>query len=79
MDSSTTVSHDHLKQYMVNFNPMDYWYTVKWQSDLVHVYAIECVLPVCDKPFHLNNGFQQMWAENKKCETMHCIRDLNLC
>jgi len=25
----------------------------------------ECVLPVCDKPYHINNGFQQMWAEIK--------------
>ena len=23
MDSSTTVNHDHLEQYIVNYNPMD--------------------------------------------------------
>jgi len=63
MDSSTTVNHDHLLQYMVNINPMDKGYIVRWQSDLV--YTIECVLPVCDKPNHMNNGFQQMWAEIK--------------
>jgi len=33
------------------------------QSDLV--YTIESVLPVCDKPYHMNNGFQQMWADIK--------------
>ena len=33
------------------------------QSDLV--YTLESVLPVCDKPYHMNNGFQQMWAEIK--------------
>ena len=54
MDSSTTVNHDHLYQYMVNFNPMDYGFIVRCQSDLV--YTIECVL------YHMNNGFQQMWA-----------------
>ena len=26
---------------------------------------MESVLPVCDKPYHMNNGFQQMWAEIK--------------
>jgi len=63
MDSSTTVNHDHLQQYMVNFNPMDLGYIVRWQSDLV--YTIESVLPVCDKPYYMHYGFQQMWAEIK--------------
>jgi len=31
----------------------------------VLVYTIECVLHDCDKPYHTNNGFQQMWAEIK--------------
>jgi len=33
MDISATVNHDHLKQYMVNFNPIDkdYMYIVWWQ------------------------------------------------
>jgi len=29
-----------------------------WQFDLV--YTIESVLPVCDKPYHMNNGCQQI-------------------
>ena len=51
---------------MVNLNPMAKGYTqciVRRQSDLVC--TIECVLPVCDKPYYMNNGFQQMWAEIK--------------
>jgi len=36
-------------------------YIVRWQSDLA--YTIEYVLPGCDKPYHINNGFQQMWAD----------------
>jgi len=35
----------------------------KGQSDLV--YTIVSVLPVCDKPYHMNNGLQQMWADIK--------------
>jgi len=46
---------------MVNFNPIDKGYIVRLQSDLV--YTIESVRPVCDKPYHMNNGFQQMWPE----------------
>ena len=42
---------------------MDKGYIVRWQSDLV--YTIECVLPVCDKSYHMNNRFQQLWAEIK--------------
>jgi len=29
------------------------------------IYTIESVLPVCDKHYHMNNEFQQMWAEIK--------------
>jgi len=36
---------------------------VRWQSDLV--YTIQSILSVCDQPYHMNNGFQQMWAEIK--------------
>jgi len=46
------------------FNPLDKDYIVRSQSDLV--YTIESVLPVCDKPYHTNNRFQQMWAEINK-------------
>jgi len=49
---------------MVDFNTIDKEYIVSWQSDLV--YTIENVLPVCDKPYHMNNGFKQMLAEIKK-------------
>ena len=31
----------------------------------MYIYTIESVLPVCDKPYQMNNGFQQMWAEIK--------------
>jgi len=48
---------------MVNFNPKNEGYIVRWQSDIV--YSIETILPVCDKPYHMNNLFQQMWAEIK--------------
>jgi len=34
---------------------MESGYIVRWQSDLV--YTIESVLPVCDKPYHINNVF----------------------
>ena len=50
MDSSTTVNHDHVYLYMVNFNPVDYDYIVSWQSDLEN--TKESTLPVCDKPYH---------------------------
>jgi len=40
IDRSVTVNHDHLKQYMVKFNPIDYDYFVRWQSDL---YRAQCV------------------------------------
>jgi len=63
MDSSTTVKRHHLLQYMVNCNPMDKGYIFRWQSDLV--YTIEIVLSICDKHYHMNNRFQQMWAEIK--------------
>jgi len=63
MDCSTTVTHDHLLQYMVSFNSVDEEYIVRWQSDLV--YTIESVLPVYDKPYQMNNGLQQMGAEMK--------------
>ena len=49
---------------MVNFNPMDYGYIVRWQSDLEN--TKESILPVCDYLYNMNNGFQQMWAEIKK-------------
>jgi len=39
---------------------MDKEYIVSWQSDIV--LAIESALPVCDKPYHMNNGFQQLWV-----------------
>ena len=51
---------------------MDKGYIVRWQSD--KVYTKESVLPVCDKPYHMNNGFQQMWAKIKKM----CIYAYNL-
>jgi len=44
---------------MVNFNPIDYVYVVRWQADLVN--TNESVLCVCDKPYYTNNGIQQKW------------------
>jgi len=32
------------------------------------------ILPVCDKPYHMNNWSQQKWAEIKTCGTMHYLR-----
>jgi len=40
---------------------MDYGYIVRFQCDLF--YTIERVFSVCDKPYQMNNGFQQMWAD----------------
>jgi len=57
MDSSTTV------EIMIIYNST--WsILIHWIRD--QVYTIESVLPDCDKPYHMNNGFQQMWAEIKK-------------
>jgi len=42
---------------------MDQGYIVRWQSYLV--YTIGKVLPVYDKPYDMNNEFQQMLAEIK--------------
>ena len=55
---------------MVNFNPIDKGYIVRWQSDLVNTKENE--LNVCDKSYHTNNGFQQNGEEIKICGTMHC-------
>jgi len=35
---------------MINFNSINYDYTVSQQSDLENLK--ECILPVCDKPYH---------------------------
>jgi len=35
-------------------------------DNLTFVYSIESIIPACDKPYHMNNGFQQMWAVIKK-------------
>ena len=66
MDSSTTVNHDHLKLYMVNFNLKDYDYIVSWQSDLEN--TKENILPVCDKHCHkikenmpLGEELEKLW------------------
>jgi len=42
------------------------------------VYTIESVLPVCDKPYHTNNGFQQTWAEIKKNVELCILKDTNI-
>ena len=41
---------------------------IQWIRDILSgdnltYYIQKSVLPVCDKPYHMNNGFQQMWAE----------------
>ena len=41
-------------------------YIVRWQSDLVNTKESE--LPVFDKPYHTNNGFQQNGEETKNVE-----------
>jgi len=33
MDSSPTVNHDHLLQYLVNLNSVDKGYIVRWKSN----------------------------------------------
>jgi len=50
MDSSTTVNHDHLELYMVNFIPIDLDYIVSCQYNLEN--TKESIFPVCDKYFH---------------------------
>jgi len=44
---------------MFNFNPKDYDYIVRWQSDLVN--TKESILPVCDKPNTTNKWILQKW------------------
>jgi len=64
MDSSTTVNHDYLWQYMVNFNPMVlgiYCQVTIWSS-IYNRKRISCLW----QTYHINNGFQQMWEEIKK-------------
>jgi len=56
---------------MVNFNPMDYGYIVRWQADLVYTIESVVLLPVWDIPYHMNNGFQKMWAEIKNLLNHH--------
>ena len=35
-------------------------------------YTIESILPVCDKPYHMNNRFHQIWAEIKMLWNYAC-------
>jgi len=48
------IDHLQLLQYMVNFNPIDSGYIVRWQAYLLS--TKEAVLHVCDKSYHTNNG-----------------------
>jgi len=50
---------------------MDLGKIVRWQSDLVN--AKESELPVCEKSYHTNNGFQQNGEGIKNCRTMQCF------
>ena len=54
MDRSTTVNHDHLLQYMVNFNPIGWDYIVRWQSDLENTK---------ERPLHKIKANLPNWAE----------------
>jgi len=49
---------------MVNFNPIDKDYIVRWQSDLKNN-TKESILPVCDKPLHKIKENQLHWEELK--------------
>ena len=42
---------------------MDWGYIVMCQAYVEN--TKECLLPVCYKSYHMNNRFQQMWAEIK--------------
>ena len=64
MDSSTTVSHDHLELCMVNFNPIDKDYIVSWQSDLEN--TKESIPRVCDKPYHKIKENMPLGEEHEK-------------
>jgi len=44
---------------MVKFNPMDYGYIVRWQSDLVN--AKESLFPVCEK-----NLLHEQWKTTER-------------
>jgi len=46
---------------MVNCNPTDYGYIVKWQANLVN--TKETVLPVCKIPYHTNKRIKHKWEE----------------
>jgi len=57
---------------MVNFNPIDKNYIVRWQSDLEN--TKESRLPVCDKPYHkIKENIYRDGRSSKKCETIHYI------
>ena len=55
---------DNLKRFMTKGNQMDLGNIVRWQADLVNTKKRE--RPVCSKPYHTNNGFQQNGEEIKK-------------
>jgi len=48
-DSQSSVNHDHLKQYIVNLNPIDYDYIVRWQSDLENTQEKSLLKPSQDQ------------------------------
>ena len=60
IDSSTTVNHYHSTWSIL----------IQWSRHILSgdnlVYTTESVLPVCDKLYLRNNGFQQIWTDIKK-------------
>ena len=67
MDSSATVNHDHLKLYMVNFNPVDKDYIVSWQSDLENTKERPLHKPLQDQSKSIALG--GVWNFAERCIT----------
>jgi len=62
---------------MVNFNPIDKNYIVRWQSDLEN--TKESILPVCDKPYHKIKALLPLWGGSlKNVELSIAQSDINL-
>ena len=65
MYRSAAVNHDHLLQYMVNFNPIDKDYILRWQSDLENTK---------ERPLHKIKENLPHWAELeivRNCAYLH--------
>ena len=59
LDSSPSVNHDNLEQYMVYFNPIEWGYIIRRQFNLVN--TKQSIRLVCDQPYNTNKGKLLKW------------------